>query len=67
MKVIITQRFEKEFLFPLKKYFTTEDLVLALKNKRYWENITWNNNEKLIELEFDLSVRDIENWNFNEY
>lgn len=113
MKVIITQRFEKEFLFPLKKYFTTEDLVIALKNKshtfinlnsqffkiknkinlvdfrwvlafvendkiiplfiflkknkKYWENITWNNNEKLIELEFDLSVKDIENWNFNEY
>lgn len=113
MKVIITQRFEKEFLFPLKKYFKTEDFILALKNKshtfiflnsqffkiknkinfvdfrwflafiendkiiplfifpkkdkKYWENISWKNNEKLIESEFDFSVRDIENWNFNEY
>jgi hypothetical protein len=33
MKVIITHRFEKEFLNSLKKYFTTEDLIIALKSK----------------------------------
>ena len=113
MKVIITLRFEKEFLTLLKKYFSREDLVKALKNKshtfinlhspfykiknkinlvdfrwvlafvendkiiplfiypkkdkKYWDNISWKNNEKLIEIEFDLSVKDIENWNFEEF
>lgn len=35
MKVIITRRFEKEFLNSLKKYFKTEDLIIALKNKSH--------------------------------
>jgi len=35
MKIIITNRFEKEYLKNFKKYFSTKDLVLDLKNKKH--------------------------------
>jgi hypothetical protein len=35
MKIIITKRFEKEYLNNLIKYFTKEKLVQNLKNKSH--------------------------------
>ncbi|MDR1945298.1 MAG: hypothetical protein LBQ59_04465 [Candidatus Peribacteria bacterium] len=35
MKVIITKRFEKEYLDDLSKYFTKNDLVEFLKERSY--------------------------------
>ncbi len=110
MKVIITKRFEKEYLKKLSKYLTKINLVETLKNKehkfislhepflkfknkinlvefrwvlavkdnsniiplfiflkkdkKFWENVSWETQEKMIELEFELNVLDLENWNY---
>lgn len=113
MKVIITKRFEKEYLKSLAKYFNKEKLAENLKNKKhkfislhnpffklknkidlvefrwvlaiyknekiiplfiflkkdkkYWENISWEIYEKIIESEFRLNVTDIEKWNYEVF
>ncbi len=113
MNVIITKRFEKEYIKKLSKYLTKSDLVKTLKDKKYkfislhdpflkfktkinlvefrwvlaikstsniiplfiflkkdkkhWENVSWETQEKMIELEFELNVLDLENWDFERF
>ncbi|MDP2090381.1 MAG: hypothetical protein Q8K30_02180 [Candidatus Gracilibacteria bacterium] len=113
MKVLITKRFEKEYLKKLTKYLSKNDLVKILNNKSHilislhdpffkfknkinlvdfrgviaiienevivplyvylkkgkknGENVSWKNQQDLIEIEFDLNTKDIENGNYEIY
>lgn len=49
-----------------------EDNIIPLfiflkKDKKYWENISWKNNEAMIETEFLHHVQDIEAWDYTIY
>lgn len=110
MEIIITKRFEKEYIKKLLKYFHQNELILVLKtkqhkfislhdpffkfknkinstdfrwviafvdwksviplfiflkkDKKYWENVSWENHQKLIETEFNLATQDVQNGDY---
>ena len=37
------------------------------KDKKYWNNLAWKTHKKLIKIEFELSVKNIEKWIFDVF
>lgn len=113
MSIIITKRFEKQYLENLSKYFSKVDFINILKSKshtfislqkpyfkiknnvksisirwilvileednivplmvflkkdkKYWENVNWIDYKNMILKEQEENIKDIENWDYEEY
>jgi hypothetical protein len=42
-------------------------IIYLKKDKKNWENITWNTYEKQILNEYEIALKDIESWNYEIY
>jgi hypothetical protein len=54
-------------LFLLDKNDIIPLMVFLKKDKKYWENVNWNEYKDFIWKEYDKALIDIENWEFEEF